>query len=323
MSDPPPRGWDALPVGADFLSAADLSPTGWRALIAAAGADPSEARSESRRPLAGRSVALVFEHPSLRTRISSELAVGQLGGQAVYLVGADVGLGVRESAADVGRTLGVWVAAIVARTVLDATLRELAAAAPVPVINGLTDREHPLQALADVLTIRQTLGDLAGRTVVFVGDGNNVAISLAIAAAALGARVRIATPVGHAPPADLLEVATARAAAGGGSIEVSHADPRASLPDADIVYTDVWTSMGQEVERDRRRSAFAGYTVNDALMASAPAAARVMHCLPAHPGEEIDTAWLWGPRSLVERQAANRLPAARAVLAALVGPGAG
>ena len=235
-------------------------------------------------------------------------------------MGSDVGLGVRESAADVGRTLGAWVAAIVARTVHDATLRELAAASAVPVVNGLTDLEHPLQALADVLTIAQVLGGLRGSVVAFVGDGNNVASSLAIAAGALGAEVRLATPAAHAVPDRLVELARRRAAAGGGSIEVVHADPRQALAGAQVVCTDVWTSMGQEVERDRRRSAFAGYTVNDTLMDAAPDDAWVMHCLPAHRGEEIEEAWLWGPRSLVQRQAANRLPAARAVLGAVAAP---
>jgi ornithine carbamoyltransferase len=265
-------------------------------------------------------VALVFEHPSLRTRISTELAVGQLGGQPVYLVGSDVGLGVRESAFDVGRMLGAWVAVIVARTARDATLRALAEAASIPVVNGLTDREHPLQAAADVLTVQQTLGGVAGRTIAFVGDGNNVAVSLAIAAGSLGAHVRLVTPTAFAPASDLVALARARAGAAGGGVEVHHGDPREALAGAQIIYTDVWTSMGQEVDRDLRRSAFAGYAVNDALMAAAPHDSYVMHCLPAHRGEEIDEAWLWGPRSLVERQAANRLPATRAVLAAVAGP---
>ena len=319
--DDPVAGADSLLAGSDFLSAGDLSPHGWAALLeAAAGAASSATQhGQSDRPLAGRSVALVFEHPSLRTRVSTELAVGQLGGQPVYLVGADVGLGVRESAADVARTLGAWCAAIVARTVHDATLRELAAAAEIPVVNGLTDREHPLQALADVLTVQQIFGGLAGRTIVFVGDGNNVACSLAVAAGSLGATVRLATPAAYAPRSDLLALAKSRAVSATGRVEAFHGDPREAVADADVVYTDVWTSMGHEVERGVRRSAFAAHAVNDRLMAAAPAGARIMHCLPAHRGEEIEEQWLSGPRSLVGLQSANRLPAAKAVLAALIG----
>jgi ornithine carbamoyltransferase len=318
----PAAGAPSLAPGADFLSAADLAPQGWRGLLDAAAERTAEwaARGEhADRPLAGRSVALLFEHPSLRTRLSTELAVGQLGGQPVYLVGSDVGLGRRESAADIARTLSAWVGAIVARTVEDATTRELARAAEVPVINGLTDREHPLQALADVLTIQEALGGVAGTTIAFVGDGNNVACSLAIAAGSLGATVRLVVPAAYAPPADLAALAAARAASGGGHVEVLHTTPAEGVSGADVVYTDVWTSMGRESESDGRRAAFAGYAVDDRLMAAAGSRSLVMHCLPAHRGEEIEAAWLEGPRSLVARQAHNRLPAAKAVLAAVIG----
>jgi ornithine carbamoyltransferase len=309
-----------LSAGADLLGAGALSSSGWSSLLADAARLKDEWQAQRRHatlPLQGRAVALVFEHPSLRTRISTELAIGQLGGQAVYLVGADVGLGRRESAHDVARTLGTWVSAIVARTLHDATLREMAAATDVPVVNGLTDREHPLQAAADVLTISEACGGLAGRTVTFIGDGNNVAASLAIAVTSLGGRMRLACPPGYRPPDDLLELATARASASGGALELHH-DPALAAAGADILYTDVWTSMGQEAERPRRRDDLAGFTIDGPLLALAKPTAWVMHCLPAHRGEEIEADVLEGPRSLVGQQAENRLHAVKAVLAALL-----
>jgi ornithine carbamoyltransferase len=313
-------GRERLPAGSDLLGAGALSSAGWSTMLA----DSARLKAEWQRhgehatqPLRGRSVALVFEHPSLRTRISTELAVGQLGGQAVYLVGSDVGLGRRESAHDIGRTLGAWVSAIVARTLHDETLREIAAATDVPVVNGLTDREHPLQAIADVLTIAEACGGVSGRTVTFVGDGNNVAASLAIAVTSLGGRMRLACPPGHRPPDDLLALAATRAAEGGGSLEL-HDEPGLAAASADILYTDVWTSMGQESERPRRRDELAGFTIDAALLARARPGAWVMHCLPAHRGEEIDADILEGPRSLVPQQAENRLHAIKAVLVALL-----
>lgn len=326
---PSPPGSAAMPLpdeggllasGADLLSAAALSPAGWAAMLAEAGRLKAEwhaSRRHAAQPLRGRAVALVFEHPSLRTRISTELAVAQLGGQAVYLVGTDVGLGRRESASDIARTLDRWVSAIVARTIHDATLRELADAAEVPVVNGLTDREHPLQAVADVLTIAEALGRVAGRTVVFVGDGNNVAASLAIAVTSLGGHMRLAVPSGYRPPEDLLALARVRAAETGGSLELLD-DPRAAADGADILYTDVWTSMGQEAEREQRRRDLAGFAIDAALLAVAPASAWVMHCLPAHRGEEIAADVVDGPRSLVPRQVENRLHATKAVLATIM-----
>jgi ornithine carbamoyltransferase len=324
-SAPPAPGPDDLAgallrPGADLLDAGALSPAGWSALIVDAARFKAEwqaGRHHAAQPLRGRAVALVFEHPSLRTRISTELAVGQLGGQAVYLVGADVGLGRRESAHDVARTLGTWVSAIVARTLHDETLREIAAAADVPVINGLTDREHPLQAAADVLTIAEACGAVAGRTVTFIGDGNNVAASLAVAVTSLGGRMRLACPAGYRPPEDLLALATARALATGGALEL-YDEPAPAAAGADILYTDVWTSMGQEAERARRRDDLAAFRIDAALLALAGQQARVMHCLPAHRGEEIEAEILEGPRSLVLQQAENRLHAVKAVLAALL-----
>jgi ornithine carbamoyltransferase len=313
------RDEGALSSGS-FLSAADASPGGWRLLLDEARRLKQEwvsARRHPRQPLAGRTVGLLFERPSLRTRVSSELAVSQLGGLPVYLTAADLGLGERETVADVARTLARWVDAIVARTVRDVVLREVAAAAGIPVVNALTDREHPCQALADMLTIAEAFGDPAGRTVVFVGDGNNVATSLAIAGASLGARVRLVTPPGHEPPDELLAVARERAVLSGGSVELAH-EPLDCVGDADVIYTDVWVSLGQEWDRERRARVFARFQVNDELLAAAPAGARVMHCLPARRGEEITSEVLDGPSSLAFEQAENRLPAGKAVLVALL-----
>ncbi|MGH2408375.1 MAG: ornithine carbamoyltransferase [Candidatus Limnocylindrales bacterium] len=317
----PPTGDGAhLRPGADLLGAGAISAAGWSALLddsARLKAEWDGRHQHVGQPLRGRAVALVFEHPSLRTRISTELAIGQLGGQAVYLVGVDVGLGRRESAHDVARALGTWVAAIVARTIHHETLQEMADATDVPVINGLTDREHPLQAAADVLTIAQALGGVAGRIVTFVGDGNNVAASLAIAVTSLGGHMRLACPPGYRPPEDLLGLAAARGAATGGGLELRE-DPAAAAKGADILYTDVWTSMGQEGERAQRRHDLARFSIDAAMLARAAPGARVMHCLPAHRGEEISAEVLEGPRSLVLEQAANRLPTAKAVLAAVL-----
>jgi len=232
--------------GRDLFSAADLAPDAWQQLVAQAATLKAEWQATGRHevePLRGRAVALVFEHPSLRTRVSTELAIGQLGGQSVYLFGGDVGIGRRESADDIGRTLGAWVTAIVARTLRDTTMRELAAGATVPVVNGLTDREHPLQAVADVLTITEALGSVAGHTVAFIGDGNNVAASLAIAVTSLGGSMRLASPLGYEPPDQLIAAASERATATGGKLELER-DPIAAATGASVLYTDVWTSMG-------------------------------------------------------------------------------
>jgi ornithine carbamoyltransferase len=310
---------DAL-RGRDLLSAADLDPDAWRQLLELAAKLKAEWLATGRHaaePLHGLAVALVFEHPSLRTRVSTELAVGQLGGQAIYLFGGDVGIGRREAADDIGRTLGAWVAALVARTLRDTTLRELAAGATVPVVNGLTDREHPLQAAADVLTMTEVFGGLEGRTVAFIGDGNNVAASLAIAVTSLGGTMRLATPPGYAPPDDLMVIAEQRAQLTGGRLELLR-DPMAAARGATILYTDVWTSMGMEADAERRRVDLAGFTVSRTLLSVAAPDARVMHCLPAHPGEEIEAELLDAPVSLIGRQAENRLHATKAVLAALL-----
>jgi ornithine carbamoyltransferase len=262
-------------------------------------------------------VALLFEKPSLRTRVTFDVGVSSLGGHAVYLGPDEVGIGRRETATDIGRNLSRWVDAIVLRTFAHETLLELAEAASVPVVNALTDLEHPCQALADVLTLRQRLGDLHGRTLTFVGDGNNVCHSLLLTGALAGLHVRIATPPGYAPDAAITAQADRLASEMGGSITIG-TDPVAAVDGADAVYTDAWTSMGAEAEAELRRLRFGGYRVDAALLSNAPDAL-VMHCLPAHRGEEITDDVLDGPRSVVLEQAENRLYVQQALLVELLG----
>jgi len=268
------------------------------------------ALAEHRAPpqvLAGRSVSVLFEKPSLRTRVSMEVAVAQLGGHPVSLRGEEVGLDGREPAEDVARVLSSYSAVIGARVFAHDTVERLAAAASVPVVNLLSDLAHPCQALADVLTLRHRFGDLTGRTLAYVGDGNNVCQSLVRAAALCGMAMRVAAPPGFEPPEP------------GGAVVTS--DPYEAVAGADAVYTDVWTSMGQESDADRRRASFAGYCVDDALMAVAAPGAVFLHCLPAHRGEEVAASVVDGPASVVWEQAANRLAAQRGLLLWLFGAG--
>lgn len=261
------------------------------------------------RLLEGRGVGLVFEKPSTRTRHSTEVAVVQLGGHPVTVQGAEVGIDTRESAEDVARTLSCYHAAIGARVFAHDTVERIAAASSVPVVNLLSDAAHPLQAIADVLTIRAEFGSLEGRTVAYVGDPNNVFQSLALATGMLGARVALAAPGAHQPATAVLD----RLAASG--VEVAcHDRPADAVAGADVVYTDTWVSMGQEAEGDQRRRAFEGFTVDDALLDRAAAHVIFLHCLPAHRGEEVTGEVLDGPRSRIWVQAANRMHAARAVL---------
>lgn len=265
--------------------------------------------------LARRHVALLFEKPSLRTRSTFQIAVRELGGDVIE-PGNDVALGGRESIADVARNLERWVFAAVVRTYAQDRLKQFADAAPrLRVLNALTNEEHPCQALADCLTLIESWGTLRGRTIAFVGDGNNVATSLAQAAVMLGGHVRVASPVGYElPDANLEEIA--RIARSGGSIE-QLTDPVAAVTDADAVYTDVWTSMGQEDETDTRVAVFGRYQVNAALMSHARADALFLHCLPAHRGQEVSAEVIDSPASVVFDQAENRLHVQKALLAML------
>ncbi len=266
----------------------------------------------------GKTLAMLFEKPSLRTRVTFEVAMTQMGGHAIYLPPSDIGLGTREPAKDIARNLSRWCQVIMARTYQHATLVELAEFASIPVINALSDREHPCQALADFLTFSEHKSNIKGRKLTFVGDGNNVAQSLMLLAAKLGTNFSLACPEGYAPAPDIMETARACAAASGATIIVSH-DPQALVEGADVIYTDVWTSMGQEEERAARLKVFPPYQVNARLLSRAKQDAIVMHCLPAHRGEEISEEVLEGPQSVVLDEAENRLHVQKAVLALALG----
>jgi ornithine carbamoyltransferase len=306
--------------GRDLISAADLSADEIEQVFARAGTLKSEFRATRRHaelPLVGRTLAMLFQKPSLRTRVTFEAGMAQLGGTAIYLPEDSV-MGAREAVRDVARNLERFVDAIVARTGPHEVVLELAAQAAIPVINGLTLREHPCQALADVFTIREHVGRLDGTVVTFVGDGNNVFHSLALVGAAMGMEVRLAHPARYGPDERIVEAARALAAATGGRL-VFGADPHELVEGAAIVYTDAWTSMGQEAETEARRDAFAGYRVDDALMDIAGPTAMAMHCLPAHRGEEITSSVMDGPRSLIFEQSENRLHVQKALLVEFIG----
>lgn len=290
-----------------LLEIDDLATEELEAVLAAA--------SDTGRPqaLAGQGVALVFEKPSARTRSSMELAVIQLGGHPLTIRPDEIGIDARESAEDVVRTLGCYHAVVCARVFEHAKLVRMAAASTVPVVNLLSDDAHPMQALADVLTIREVFPDGDPLTVAYVGDANNVAQSLALACGRLGMTVRVASPPGYGFNDDSL----ARLAAAAVEVELTE-DPYEGVAGAQVVYTDVWASMGQEDEAARRRSDFAGFTVDAPLLEAAADDAVLLHCLPAHRGEEVAAEVLDGPRSRVWQQATNRMHAARGLLQWLV-----
>ncbi len=307
-------------VGRDLLSVADLSAAEVVRVFDTAVALKAEFRGSRRHaapPLPGRTLAMLFQKPSLRTRVTFEAGMAQLGGHAIHLTN-DVVLGARESVRDVARNLERFVDAIVVRTGLHEVAIELAAHADIPVINGLTLREHPCQALADAFTIRERFGRLEGLVVTFVGDGNNVYHSLVLLGAALGMEVRLAHPAGYAPNERIVARAAELAAASGGRLSFGH-DPLAAVRGAAVVYTDAWTSMGQEAETEERRDAFAGFRVDDGLLDAAGPDVMAMHCLPAHRGEEITSAVMDGPRSLIWEQSENRLHVQKALLVEVLG----
>jgi len=268
--------------------------------------------------LSQKTLAMIFEKPSLRTRVSFEAGMTQLGGHAICLGPADISMGRRESIADIARTLSGMADGIMARTFSHQAIVDLAHHASIPVINGLSDHLHPCQALADFLTIREVFGRCEGIKLAYVGDGNNVAHSLMYAGAMLGARVSVATPPAYAPDPAVVENARRDAAATGAVIETGD-DVLAAVADAEVVYTDTWASMGQEAEHDARAAVFRPYQVNAPLMARARKGAVFMHCLPAHRGEEVTDEVIESAASVVFRQAANRLHAQKAVLVLLMG----
>ena len=302
-----------------FLNLFGPTPDLLRHLLARAAAlKAARRRGESNTCLAGKVVALIFEKPSLRTRVSFEAAVAQLGGTSLFLPGNEVGLGWRETHADFASTMSRYVDAIVLRVFKQETVEKIAEAGTVPVVNGLSDRSHPCQALADLLTVQESFGDVSGKRIVFVGDGNNVANSLATGCAKLGATFVLACPEGYA--FDDRFAREYHAATGQPTPEVTH-DALKAVADADVIYTDVWTSMGQEAEREERLQRFAPFQVNAAMLAAAPKRVKVLHCLPAHRGEEITDDVIDGPHSAVFDQAENRLHAQKAVLEWLFDPG--
>ncbi len=298
-----------------FLSSADLTRDAALGLFALA-ADLKQRWKAGRRgaPLAGRTFALIFEKPSLRTRVTFEVGIIQLGGRAVYLSGHEIGLGTRESVPDVARNLSRWVDGIAARVYAHDTVETLVRHATVPVINGLSDFEHPCQALADFFTLWERGVDLGAMRLAWLGDGNNVCHSVLILGALLGASMVVACPPGYEPDARVQ--ATVRGL--GGRLELTE-DARKAVTGADVIYTDVWTSMGQEAEREGRAEAFSRYQVNETVVGFAKPSVLVMHCLPAHRGEEITDAVLDGPQSIVLDQSENRLHAQKAIILQLLG----
>jgi ornithine carbamoyltransferase len=299
-----------------FLTLQELSADTLNELLeAAVRLKAAHARRIPAHSLCGRVVGLVFEKPSLRTRVSFESGVAQLGGTSLYLPGNEVGLGWRETLADFARTVSQYLDALVLRVYHHATVEGITEHASIPVINGLSDWSHPCQVMADLLTIREIFGPESGRKVVFVGDGNNVARSLAIGCGKLGMEFVLACPVGYGFDDRFREEYAEHV---GEKFPSEVNDPLASARDADVLYTDVWTSMGQEAEREERLQRFAPFQINAKMLAIAPPRCRVLHCLPAHRGEEITDDVIDGPQSVVFQQAGNRLHTQKAILEWLI-----
>ncbi len=306
-----------------FLDIADFTPSALDDLLSNAIQLKTAYKKEKAKPiLQGKVLAMVFQKPSLRTRVSFDMAMRTLGGDALYLSPQEIGLGKRESIADVARVLSGYVHIIMARVFDHAHILELARWSKVPVINGLSDYNHPCQAMADALTIREEFGTLKGKTITFIGDGNNVAVSLMKVATKLGAHFRIANPEDYDMPADDIEQSKKFAKLADGSV-ICFRDPKEAVKNADVIYTDTWTSMGQEEEARKREKVFPPYQVNQSLVSLAKPKAIVMHCLPAHRGQEITNEIADGPQSRLFPQAENRMHAQKAILVDLLtgGPG--
>ena len=304
--------------GRDFLRVNDWTGDELRLVLEVA--DRLKARQRERVPhahLEGRALGMIFQKPSTRTRVSFEVGIAQLGGTGLHLAASDLQLGRGETIRDTGRVLSRYLDGIMIRTFRQADVDELAEHADVPVINGLTDEFHPCQALADVMTIRERLGTLDAVRVAYLGDGNNVCHSLMVACSKLGLAFVAATPEGYEPSEEVVGWARAAAQISGGSVDLVR-DPPEAADGADVLYTDVWTSMGQEEERERRLADLAGYGIDGKMLALASERAVVLHCLPAHYGEEIAEDILYGPRSAVWDQAENRLHAQKALMALVI-----
>ena len=303
-------------TGRDLVSLLDFNTTELRHILDVA----AEVKANPRHfeeALRGKTLFMYFEKPSLRTRVTFEAGMTQLGGHAIYYTATDGKIGVRESVEDVARNLDRWVDGAMCRTFSHSLVQELAQLSQIPVINGLTDKLHPCQVLADYMTLQEVRGDLAGKRLAYVGDGNNVAHSLMNGGARLGVHVRVITPEGHGPSDEVLQSSRLAAEESGGTIDVSH--DLGDVEGADAVYTDVWASMGQEQEAAARDAAFRPYQVNSALMLRAGSDAVFMHCLPAHRGDEVTGEVADSMRSVIFQQAENRLHAQKALLLALLG----
>ena len=301
--------------GRDFTRIGSWSSDELKAVLDVA--DTLKEAQQAREPhelLPGRTLGMIFQKPSTRTRVSFEVGIAQLGGRGLYLAANDLQLGRGETIRDTGTVLSRYLDAIMIRTFEQDDVEELAEAADIPVINGLTDYAHPCQALADLMTIREKLGRLSGTRLAYLGDGNNVCVSLMVGAARFGMRFVAATPPGYEPDSTAVTAARRAAVQMGGTVELV-SDPREAAREADVLYTDVWTSMGQEEQAGRRRKDLAGYQIDEQLLSHASQDAIVLHCLPAHYGEEITEDVLYGPQSAVWDQAENRLHAQKALMA--------
>ncbi|MBZ5630671.1 MAG: ornithine carbamoyltransferase [Acidobacteriia bacterium] len=296
----------------DFLSIRDFSPEKIRELLDLA-ADIKASPKTYAAALHGKTLAMIFEKPSLRTRVTFDVGIQQLGGFSLYLSPAEINLGKRESVYDVAKNLERMVQCIMIRTFAHEIVQRMAEYAAIPIINGLTDFSHPCQAMADFLTIREVKGTVAGLKVAFIGDGNNVAHSLMFAGAQLGARVWVATPLGYEPSAEAVKWARERGQQTGATITLTN-HPVEAATDADVIYTDVWASMGQEAETEQRKRIFLPYQVDSELFSHARHDAIFLHCLPAHRGDEVTDAVIDSPHSLVYQEAENRLHVQKAIM---------
>lgn len=305
--------------GRDFLALTDFEPNEIQYLIdLAMNLKKKQKEGLVYQPLRGKTLGMIFEKSSTRTRVSFEVAMFQLGGHALFLSKSDIQMGRGETVSDTAKVMSRYVDGIMIRTFAHKTVIDLARAATVPVINGLTDLSHPCQVLADLLTIQEHKGKLAGLKIAYVGDGNNMAHSLLIGAAKMGMEIAVATPNGYEPNSEVIELACEAAELSGGKITISN-DPMQAVHEADVIYTDVWASMGQETEQTERLNQFKAFQVNEALAKLAKPDYLFMHCLPAHRGEEVSAEVIDGANSVVFDEAENRLHAQKAILVATMG----
>lgn len=300
----------------DFISIKDLEPRQINEILSLT-KEVKDNKEKFKDSLKGKTFALIFQKPSNRTRVSFAVGIFQMGGLGIYLGPDELSVGVRESIEDVAKTLSRYVDAIIFRTFAHDNVLKMAQASGVPVINALSDLEHPCQALADIYTIREKLGGFKPRTLAYIGDGNNVAHSLLYAASKVGLNINIASPKGYQPDKDVIKQSEGFASLSGAEINIS-SDPFSACRGVDIVYTDVWTSMGEEAQAGKRRKIFKGFQVNEKLISNAKPSCMIMHCLPAHRGEEITADLLDSRRSIVFDQAENRLHAQKAILLTLM-----